>query len=120
MHLTPTVLRQLLAIDAALSPIHTAIACARRALADHHDLEGVADLDRVLARFSADVDACHPVNHVLADLKAEAGEPDVLPLRPVPPGPDAIDLTADDLDWAAAVEIAEHEAEQRRRERRGG
>jgi hypothetical protein len=115
MHLTPTVLRQLLAIDAACAPIHTAVACARRALAQHRDLEGVADLDRVLARFSADVDACHPVNHVLADLKAEADQrPDVLPLVPHSDAPDTIDLTADELDWPPAADIADYEAEQRR------
>jgi hypothetical protein len=94
MPLTPQTLRALIAVDGALQSVHHALDCALRSLSRLRDLEGVAELADLLARFKDDLHDAHPIERYMADLTRQADEADVLPFLPAPQSdsPDAIDL----------------------------
>jgi hypothetical protein len=91
-----TTLRQLIAVDAALSPVHHAIDDALHCLVHLRDLEGVGALADVLEAFKRKLHDAHPIERHLAelqamragsviDLSADAEEPAVLPIRQADP-----------------------------------
>jgi hypothetical protein len=106
MPLNATTLRQLLAVDSALQPVHHAIDWALASLSKIHDLDGLAGLVEALRACQTVLHEVHPVERYVAELQAERarqlidlatpdaghGEPTVLPFVRPGDGPDAIDL----------------------------
>jgi hypothetical protein len=98
MRLTAATLRQLIAVDAALNPLHHALDSALTALADLHALHGVREVAELLTAFKADLHNAHPIERYVADLKVEAAaDLHVFP-APQSDAPDATDLSEDFAD----------------------